>query len=76
MLGEIVVDSRSLATLVRERRKELGLTQLELAELSEVSPRFVYDLERGKPTVSMELVHKVVATLGLEMTLAVRVIPE
>jgi y4mF family transcriptional regulator len=60
-----------IAGIVRARRKDLGLTQLELAELAEVSPRFVFDLENGKPTVSLDRVLLVTKTLGLKLDLRV-----
>jgi HTH-type transcriptional regulator / antitoxin HipB len=61
-----------LALVVKARRRELGLTQAELAGLSEVSPRFVFDLEAGKQTVQLDLVFAVTRALGLTWTLAVR----
>lgn len=62
-----------LAQLVRARRKALGLTQAELAELAGVSSRFVFDLEDGKSTVAFDRVRAVVKTLGL--TIEMRVDP-
>lgn len=60
-----VMDGLDLASAVRERRKHLGLTQAELADISGVSPRFVYDLERGKETIALDKARKVLETLGL-----------
>jgi HTH-type transcriptional regulator / antitoxin HipB len=60
-----------LAKLVRSRRKELGLTQVELAELAGVSSRFVFDLENAKPSVAMDRVRAVTRTLGLTITMQV-----
>ncbi len=57
---------------LRDRRRQLGLTQRELAELSGASLRFIRDLEHGKPTVQLASVRSVASTLGLELTLAVR----
>jgi len=53
-----------LGSALRARRKQLRLTQLDLAELSGVSVRFVRDLERGKPTVQLALVMTITRTLG------------
>jgi HTH-type transcriptional regulator / antitoxin HipB len=71
-LSQIVINSETLAGIVRSRRKELDLIQVELAELSGVSARFIFDLENGKKTVSMKHVLKVLTTLGLVMTLQLR----
>lgn len=63
--------SKAINAVVRARRKELGLTQAQLAELAGVSPRFVFDLEAGKPTVSLDRLLVVLKALGLKMNLAV-----
>jgi len=51
-------------TFVRERRKANGLSQRELAELAGVGPRAVWDLERGKPTLRMDVVNAVLKVFG------------
>lgn len=58
-----------LAKLSRRRRKELGLTQLELAELAGCGPAFLYALERGKPTLRLDKVLDVLSVLGLRIRL-------
>ena len=55
-----------IATVLRNRRKDLGLTQAEAAALAGVSPRFVYDLEKGKPTVALDKVLQLAEALGVE----------
>ena len=49
---------------LRARRKQLKLTQLDLAELADVSVRFLSDLESGKPSVQLGKVMAVAHTLG------------
>lgn len=56
-----------IATVLRNRRKDLGLTQAEAAALAGVSPRFVYDLEKGKPTVALDKVLQLAEALGVEL---------
>lgn len=68
----ITESPESLAKLIRLRRKELGLTQTELAELAGVSPRFVFDLENAKPTVALDRFRLVIKALGLSLLLEVR----
>jgi y4mF family transcriptional regulator len=53
-----------LAALVRGRRRELRLSQADVAELAGVSPRFVYALEQGKGSVRLDKVLAVLAVLG------------
>lgn len=55
-----------LGQLIIARRKKLGISQVELAEMSGVSERFVYSLENGKMSVSLEKVLGVTEALGLE----------
>ncbi|MBK9001660.1 MAG: helix-turn-helix transcriptional regulator [Myxococcales bacterium] len=74
--GKIVPTPRirspqELGTLVRERRRALAVTQVELAGLARVGPRFIGELERGKPTLELEKVLRVLDRLGL----AVRIEP-
>lgn len=59
-----------LGASVRERRKQLRLTQIELADLAGCGPDFLYDLERGKPTVRLDKLVPVLNALGLRFQLA------
>lgn len=59
----------NLGTEARTRRRELRLTQQELADLAGVSERFVRDFEAGKETVSLAHARRVLETLGLHLTL-------
>ena len=61
-----------LGALLRERRKTLGLTQVDAAALSNVSLRLLGELERGRTSVGLGLVLRVAATLGLDVSLAPR----
>ncbi|HND50748.1 MAG TPA: type II toxin-antitoxin system Y4mF family antitoxin [Pirellulaceae bacterium] len=58
-----------LGKFVRERRRANGLTQRELGELAGVGTRFVSELERGKPTLRLDSLRKVLLVFG--KTLAV-----
>lgn len=58
-------DLNNIAAAVRATRKKHGLTQTELAGLSGTGLRFVSELERGKPTVSLNKVLSVLSVLGL-----------
>lgn len=65
-------DSPSLARTLRDRRKQLGLTQRDAAELAGVSVRFVHDCESGKTTVQLDRLQALASALGLTLTLALR----
>ena len=56
-----------LAQVVSARRRAVGLRQEDLADLAEVSHRFVQALEAGKPTVRLDKVEAVLNALGLRL---------
>ena len=56
-----------LATFVRSKRKQYGLTQAQLADRAGVGLRFVRELEGGKPTLRMDKVNIVLALFGAEL---------
>lgn len=62
--------AQTLGAALRRRRKMLGLRQQELADLAEVSVRFVHDVEHGKPTVQLAQLLLVLDALGLRITIA------
>lgn len=54
---------------LRARRQELGLRQIDVAELAGVSERFVRLLESGKDSVRLDKVTPVLEVLGLRLVL-------
>ena len=54
----------TIGTFVRDRRKAGQMTQRELGELASVGTRFISELERGKPSVRLSVVNKVLAVFG------------
>jgi y4mF family transcriptional regulator len=54
----------SLAEFVKEKRKQLKLTQPELAEKAGVGLRFLRELESGKESVRLDKVNQVLALFG------------
>lgn len=59
-----------LGRALRAGRKQLGLTQPQLALAAGVGVRFIVDLEAGKPTVQLEHVLRVIDALGGEFQLS------
>lgn len=57
----------SLSDFVKERRKQLNLTQIDLSEKSGVGLRFVRELEQGKQTLRMDKINQVLALFGHEV---------
>ena len=63
---------KQLGETIRERRKELSITQPHLAELAKISTNTLYKLERGQGNPSLDVLNKLSEVLGLELTLEVR----
>lgn len=60
---------QQLGDVLRAARKQLGLTQPQLALAAGVGVRFIVDLEAGKPTARLETVMRVIEALGGVMNL-------
>jgi HTH-type transcriptional regulator/antitoxin HipB len=58
-----------LSQAIRERRKELGLTQADAAGLVGVGVRFLSELERGKPTLEVGKVLQVIHGFGFSLSM-------
>jgi len=56
-----------VGTAVRTRRKQLGVTQRELAMTAGTGLRFIVDLEKGKSTCHIGKTLHVLQTLGLAL---------
>ena len=64
-MGNMIEESpRAIGKFVRKRRQANSLTQLQLGELAGVGTRLVSDVERGKPTLRMDAVNKVLRVFG------------
>lgn len=61
---------QQLGAALRAARKQLGLTQPQLALAAGVGVRFIVDLEAGKSTLRLENVLRVIDALGGEIHLS------
>lgn len=57
----------NLSVFVKNRRKQVKLTQTELAEKASVGLRFVRDLEQGKLSLRTDKVNDVLRLFGYEI---------
>ena len=57
-----------LAQYIKAKRKEFGLTQVDLSQKSGVGLRFVREMEQGKETLRLDKVNQVLALFGAEMS--------
>ncbi len=56
-----------LSKYLKAKRKEYGLTQVDVSQKSGVGLRFVRELEQGKTTLRLDKVNQVLALFGDEM---------
>ena len=64
--------SQHLGALLRERRRALGLTQDDVAELAGTTQKTLSMLETGKPTARLDKLADVAEAVGLAVTLVPR----
>jgi len=57
----------TLSDFLKYKRKQLKLTQLQLAVKAGVGLRFIRDLEQGKTTLRMDKVNQVLKLFGQEL---------
>jgi len=61
-----------LGHAIRNRRKELSITQSHLAELTQISINTLYKIERGQGNPSLDVLNKLADVLGMELKLEVK----
>ena len=64
--------AKALGESIKNRRKELSITQPHLAELANVSTNTLYKLERGQGNPSLDVLNKLAEVLGMELILEVK----
>lgn len=57
---------------IRLRRKELMITQPDLAEIAGISVNTLYKIERGQANPTIEVLGKILDVLGLEIIVGVK----
>lgn len=62
----------SLREVIKGRRKVLGISQQDLAEMSGISLPTVKDIERGLANPSLSTISKLLDVLGMEIVYRVR----
>ena len=58
-----------IGKIVRYHRKEAGITQVELAELSGVGKTVIFDIENGKESIRLSTLLKVLQVLNIDIDL-------
>jgi HTH-type transcriptional regulator / antitoxin HipB len=63
----VITDTLLLGQTIKERRKEMGITQLYLSQATGLSTTFISDVENGKVTAEIGKVLKLVNILGMDL---------
>ena len=62
----------SIGEQIKLRRKELRITQPDLAEIAGVCVNTLYKIERGEANPTLEVLEKLLDVLGLEILIRVK----
>lgn len=68
-LGNMKHTPKTIGELVKTTRKNMGVTQKDLAMTSGTGLRFIIELEQGKPTCQLGKALTVLQTLGVKIEL-------
>jgi len=60
-------DFKKLPEIIRHHRKKAKLTQQELAKLSGVGKTVVFDIEKGKMTIQLDTLVKILNVLNIQI---------
>lgn len=59
---------KKIANIIRFHRKMSGLTQLELAEMADVGKNLVYEVEKGKLSIRLDNLLKILQVLNIDVS--------
>jgi len=63
---------QEIAQVVLHRRKVLGIRQQDLADLVDITTRYLYEVEKGKANPSLETLVRIFDALGLTMEINIK----
>lgn len=64
-----MLEPQTLALVIRKHRKAAGLSQLQLAEIAGVGKTVVFDIEKGKETIQLDTLRKILTALNIKVQL-------
>jgi HTH-type transcriptional regulator/antitoxin HipB len=62
-----MLEPEFLAKVIKHHRKAAGLSQLKLAELANVGKTVVFDIEKGKETIQLDTLRKILRVLNIKV---------
>jgi DNA-binding XRE family transcriptional regulator len=70
--NHIIMLFSEIGTVVKNRRKALGITQPRLAELADISINTLYKIERGEANPSIKILLRIVGILGMDLSIDIK----
>ena len=64
-----MLEPKLLAKVIRRHRKAAKLSQLQLAEMAGVGKTVVFDIEKGKETIQLDTLRKILKVLNIKVQL-------
>jgi y4mF family transcriptional regulator len=64
-----MAESQELAGVIKTHRKAAGLSREKLAEMAGVGKTVIYDIEKGKETVRLDTLLKILKVLNIKFEL-------
>ncbi len=61
------MNTQKIATMIRYFRKQSGLSQLALAQLAGIGKTVVFDIEKGKETIQLNSLLKILEVLNIKL---------
>lgn len=61
-----------IGNTIKIRRKQLRITQPDLAEMAEISVNTLYKIERGHANPTLKVLEKILDILGMEIQIDVK----
>jgi y4mF family transcriptional regulator len=63
------MDTKKIGKIILFHRKKSGLTQKQLAELADVGKSVIFDIEKGKETIQLNSLKKILGALNITIEL-------
>ena len=62
------MSSKEISDIIRYHRKKSGLSRDELARVAGVGKTVVYDIEKGKETIRLSTLEKILSALNIKIS--------
>ena len=64
-----MINPNTLADVIKTHRKAARLSQIQLAEMAGVGKTVVFDIEKGKETIQLDTLRKILNVLNIKVEL-------